>query len=238
MSLSHPFDIIDRCSQCHLRIAGSFCDLPETVLRDFDAIIQTNFYSPGIRIFAEGQLARGVFILCSGRVKFSLTSSNGKSLMRIAETGEILGLSATLANAPYEASAEMLEAGQVNFIRREYFMQFLEAHGAASLRAAQILSRNYQTMYQEIKSLVLADSVAEKFARLLLGWCARDGKDTENGIHLKISLTHTEIAQMIGSSRETVTRLFGELKNKQVIQLKGSNLFICNKAALERFISS
>jgi CRP/FNR family transcriptional regulator len=126
----------------------------------------------------------------------------------------------------------------VNFVYREAFLKFLREHGDASLRVAELLSRNYHTVCDQIRALALSNSVAEKLARLLLGWCAREGRETERGIHVRITLTHGEIGQMIGASRETMTRLLGTLRNKRVIELRGSSLFICNKAALESFTNS
>jgi CRP/FNR family transcriptional regulator len=220
-----------------LRNGCFFCDLSEGPLRDFDALSLSSFCPRGARLFAEGQPSKGVFILCSGRAKLLIGSSNGKSLMRIAEQGEILGLSATLSGHPYEGSAEMLDAGQVNFIRRDHFLSLLNDRAEASLRVAQHLSNDYLALHEQMRALALSDSVAEKLAWLLLRWCDQNGKQTEYGLLLKLSLTHGEIAQMIDASRETVTRLLGELRNKGVIQLKGSNLFIKDKTALEEIVN-
>jgi len=92
-------------------------------------------------------------------------------------------------------------------------------------------------VHEQMRALVLSDSAAEKLARLLLSWLRKLGSQTEQNIRLKLSLTHGEIAQMIGVSRETVTRLLGELRDKGIIQLKGSNLLIKNKAALEEMVN-
>jgi CRP/FNR family transcriptional regulator, cyclic AMP receptor protein len=207
-------------------------------LRDFDAISLTGFYPRGAKLFVEGQSPKGVFILCGGRAKLSIGSSNGRSLMRVAEQGEILGLSATLSGPPYEGSAEMLESGQVNFIRRDHFLNFLNNRAEASLLVARHLSQGYMAVHEQMRALFLSDSAAEKLARLLLSWLEKTGRQTGQNIHLKLSLTHGEIAQMIGVSRETVTRLLGELRDKGIIQLKGSNLLIKNRAALEGMVNS
>lgn len=184
-------------------------------------------------MYDEGDLPRGIYILCSASAKLSITSRTGRSLMRIAEPGEILSLGAVIAGRSHESSAEILNTGQVNFIERDSFLAFLKTHSIASLRTAELLSYGYYTVYDQFRSLVLSDSVEEKLARLLLGWCARDGRETDQGIHLKLTLTHGEIAQMIGVSRETVTRLLGDLKSREVIQINGATLLIRNKAALE-----
>jgi CRP/FNR family transcriptional regulator len=89
-----------------------------------------------------------------------------------------------------------------------------------------------------MRALALSESVAEKLARLLLSWCKKTGGQTGQAVHLKLSLTHGEIAHMIGVSRETVTRLLSEFRSKGLIQLRGSNLVINNKAALESMVCS
>lgn len=157
--------------------------------------------------------------------------------MRMTQPGEVLGLNAVVSGRPYEISAEMLNDGKVNFVPREAFLTFLREQGEASLRVAELLSRNYYIVCDQIRSLALSDSVTEKLAKLLLGWCETEGRETEQGIHLKISLTHGEIAQMIGTSRETVTRVLGSFRSKRVIGLNGSSLYIQNKAALERIVT-
>lgn len=217
---------------------GYFGMMPERTHESFKEISVISFFPQGTLLFIEGQDPKGVFVLCSGRAKLTISSGNGKSLMRVAEAGEILGLGATISGRPYEVSAEMMDGGQVNFIKREKFIEFLRNNVEASLKMAQLLSHDYYRVYDQVRTLVLSDSVQEKLATLLLGWCVKDGRETESGIHLKITLTHGEIAQMIGVSRETVTRLLGELKNRQVICLKGSSLIIKDRSALECMISS
>jgi CRP/FNR family cyclic AMP-dependent transcriptional regulator len=131
----------------------------------------------------------------------------------------------------------MLESGKVNFIRRDHFLNFLRNHAEASFGVAQHFSHVYAVVHEQMRSLVLSDSAAEKLARLLLSWLKKSGGWTEQDIHLKLSLTHGEIAQMIGVSRGTVTRLLGELRDKRIIQLKGSNLLIKSKSPLEEMVN-
>jgi len=79
----------------------------------------------------------------------------------------------------------------------------------------------------------LSHSAGEKLAKLLLEWSSKNGEAAKQEPRLKLALTHEEIAQMIGTSRETVTRLFADLKKRQIVQAKGSTLIIRNKAALK-----
>jgi CRP/FNR family cyclic AMP-dependent transcriptional regulator len=175
-------------------------------------------------------------VLCAGRAKLSTSSKEGKTIItKLSEPGDVLGLNATVSNRPYEVTAEMVEPGQANFIARDSFLQFLREHGEVAVRVAEQLSRNYYTAYEEIRTLGLASSPAEKFAKLLLSWSS-DSKGASNGSQVRLTLTHEEIAEMIGTTRETVSRLFSEFKKKQLVQLKGAILVIRNRPALEQMV--
>ncbi|MGE0885349.1 MAG: Crp/Fnr family transcriptional regulator [Blastocatellales bacterium] len=227
----------ERCSDCDSRERHSFCALPKETLSVFDYVSFNSFFPQGTKLFGEGQVPRGVFIICSGRAKLSIGSNKGKALMRVAEAGDVLGLGATLTGQPYEASAEMIHGGQVNFIRRDSFLNLMKESTEAGICVAEHLSREYFNVHEQVKTLALSDSVAEKLAKLLLNWSGKSGIQTGQGTHLKFSLTHGEVGQMIGASRETVTRLLGEWRMRGIIQIKGSNLFIANKQALEEIVN-
>lgn len=201
-------------------------------------ITSPSSYPKGATLFVEGQTARGVFILCSGRVKLSTTSADGKTLIvRIADQGEVLGLPATVTGKPYELTGEVIEPTQANFIARQDFLSFLRGHGEVGLRVAQQLGETYHSAIAEMRTIGLSHSVGEKLARFLLDLSA--GHENGKGeIRVTLTLTHEEIAQMIGASRETVTRLFGEFKKKQLLQVRGSTLIIRDKAALESVLTS
>ncbi|MBV8053538.1 MAG: Crp/Fnr family transcriptional regulator [Acidobacteriaceae bacterium] len=238
MSSPYGLQLTENCLICKLRHTGFFCELPKGPLEDLEKIKYASAYPQGALLFLEGQAARGAYIICSGRVKLSTTSRDGKTLiLRIAQAGEVLGLHATVSGKPYELTAETLQPCQLDFIKRDDFLRFLQNHADACLNAAQHLSQNCQDAYEMIRSLGLSHSVSEKVARLLLEWAA-DGENTKEGIRIKVSLTHEEMAQLVGTSRETVTRVLGEFREKHLAQLRGSTLMIQNKAGLERLIGA
>lgn len=238
MSSPYGLQVTENCLICKLRNTGFFCDLPKNSLQDLEKVKYASAYPQGAILFVEGQAPRGVYIICSGRVKLSTTSRDGKTLiLRIAQGGEVLGLHASVSGKPYELTAETLQPCQLDFIKRDDFLRFLQNHSDACLNAAQHLSQNCQSAYEMIRSLGLSHSVSEKLARLLLEW-ASDGDETKDGIRIKVSLTHEEIAQLIGTSRETVTRVLGEFREKDLAQLRGSTLLIRNRAGLERLIAT
>src|SRR6201998_1062130 len=197
MSTPYGIQITENCLICKLRHSGFFCDLPKGSLEALENTKYASAYPQGAVLFVEGQGPRGVYIVCSGRVKLSTTSRDGKTLiLRIADAGEVLGLHATVSGKAYELTAETLQPCQLDFIRPDDFLKFLQNHGDACLQAAQHLSQSCQSAYEMIRSLGLSHSVSEKLARLLLEW-ANDGDNTKEGIRIKVSLTHDGIAQLI-----------------------------------------
>jgi|SRR5579871_183712 CRP/FNR family transcriptional regulator len=238
MSTPYGIQITENCMLCKLRQDGYFCDLPKASLEELEKVKYASAYPQGAVLFVEGQAPRGVYMICSGRVKLSTTSRDGKTLiLRIAQPGEVLGLHATVSGKPYELTGETLQPCQLDFIRRDDFLRFLQHHVDACLNAAQHLSQNCQSAYEMIRSLGLSHSVSEKMARLLLEWSS-DGESTKEGIRIKVSLTHEEMAQLIGTSRETVTRVLSEFRQKKLAQLRGSTLLIMDKPGLERMIQA
>jgi CRP/FNR family transcriptional regulator, cyclic AMP receptor protein len=234
MKTPYGLEIVESCLTCRLRKDQWFCGLSPDVLRLLSAASHLSTYPGGAVLFVEGQVPRGAFVLCSGKAKLSTTSREGKVLiLKIAEAGEVLGLSAVISGEPFELTAETAGPCQINFVEREALIRLMEKNGELGLHASQALSKEFQSAYRDIHDLVLARSSAGKLARLLLSWTPIREKIEPPEIRIRATLTHEEMAQMIGSSRETVTRLLSDLKRKEFIRQDGSTLVIRNRTALE-----
>lgn len=239
MLTPYGMDIIENCLSCKMRVERIFCNLPADSLRSFEHIKFATTYPKGAVLFVEGQSPRGIFVLCKGRVKLSLCSTDGKTVIfKLAEPGEVLGLSASVTGKPYEVTAETVDPCQVNFVKRDDFLRFLRENSEACLRVAEQLSEKYNSACREIRTLALSHTAAEKLAKLLLGWCASNGQAAKAEPCVRMALTHEQIAQMIGTSRETVTRLFVDFKKRKILLSKGSSLVIRNKAALKALVTT
>jgi CRP/FNR family transcriptional regulator, cyclic AMP receptor protein len=238
MRAPYGLNIIDTCATCPVREEHLFCNLSLPALQKLNEIKSTAVYPKSAMLFIEGQLPRGAFVLCTGKAKLFTSSREGKTvILKVAEAGDVLGLNATISNRPYELTAEMVEPGQANFIARDALLQFLRENGEIAVRVAEQLSRNYYSAIEEVRMLGLASSPSEKLAKLLLSWSAKAAKSADPS-RIKMTLTHEEIAEIIGTTRETVSRLFSEFKKKQLLQLKGATLIIRNKPALEKMMHS
>jgi CRP/FNR family transcriptional regulator len=210
------------------------CDSPISEVRGMDAVKVSKYYPRGSVLFAEGQRPRGVYVLCEGRVKVSIVSAEGKTfVLRIAEAGDVLGVNSVLTSRPSAATVETFERCHIDFISREDFLKVLDRDKRAYLGVAQALSNKLSGVMEHARLLLLSQSAAEKLARLLVRWCDQRGKRTAQGIRIDSSFTHEEIAQMICASRETVTRVLGELKRKHIVNLVDNAIFVVNRKALE-----
>jgi CRP/FNR family transcriptional regulator len=233
MNTPYGLQMVENCASCALRKEGWYCALSADLLKSFSALSHLTTYPGNALLFVSGQIPRGAFVLCSGRVKLSTTSKEGKVLvLKVAEPGDIMGLSAAISGESYEITAETVGPCLVNFVERDGLLRLMERSGELGLRSALAVSREFQSAYRDLHELVLSRSSSGKLARLLLSWIGRDSAGTRD-LRIHAPVTHEEMAQRIGASRETVTRLLSELRRKDLIKLEGTTLIIKNRTALE-----
>ncbi|MDE3105959.1 MAG: Crp/Fnr family transcriptional regulator [Acidobacteriota bacterium] len=203
-----------------------FCNLSPEALADFDKIGTQQRVTKGTVLFREADPGLSAVVICSGQVKLSCTSKEGKTLiLKIAMPGDVLGLSAVITGATYEVTAEALLPTQVKFVERADLVKFLEQHGEASMHAAKTLSEEYKSVFFDARRLALSPSVAGRLATVLLDW-GRTAACGKPEMRFTMALTHEELANMAGTSRETVTRLLGKFQKDKLIQVRGASILI------------
>jgi CRP/FNR family cyclic AMP-dependent transcriptional regulator len=234
--MTSGLNCVESCLTCHLRSRSFFCDLSPKSLEDFNNIKHAAVFPEHAVVLVEGQSPCGVFVLCQGRAKLSTTSREGKTLIvRIAEPGEILGLHAVVTGGKYELTVETMQPCQLNFVGRDDMLRFLRDHADASLHATQHLARDCSDAYGVARTIGLSHSVSERFARFLLETAA-EGKVSNGTVSVRLAMTHLEISQLVGTSRETITRLLSEFRRNDMAELKGSTLIIHNQPALRSMV--
>jgi len=223
------------CLHCEHRSLRMFCNLDDAALRDYAGIGVETSFARGTTLFDEGSPGAGVFVLCTGQVKLFCTSKEGKTLiLKIAMPGDVLGLGAVLSGANYEVTAETLQPTQIKSIRREEFLAFIQKHGEGSLHAAKALSDDYRSAFFDARRLALSGSAAGRLAGVLLEWGKTAASCGKFEMRFTMALTHEELANMVGSSRETVTRMLTRFKKEELIQMRGASILILAPELLER----
>jgi CRP/FNR family cyclic AMP-dependent transcriptional regulator len=219
----YGLEIIQNCLACPVHEDSLFCGLGPEPLQALNSIRRPAAYPKGALLFVEGQPCRGLFVLCSGKAKLTTSSARGRSvIVRIAGAGEVLGLSAAISNRPYQVSAEILEPAEANFLAREDFVHFLQSYGEVSVRVAQHLSMELQRAYTQVSRIALAPGARAKLASFLLDWAERESQPNAKPAQFHLRLSHEEIGALIGSSRETVTRLLSDFRRRGWLKTKGT----------------
>lgn len=216
----------------------SFCNLPDHLAHLVIAVSTTATYRRKTRLFVEGQRPRGAFVLRTGRAKLTTCSKLGKTIItRLADRGDVLGLNALVSSRPYGATAEMMLSGQVDFIARDSLLRLMRENDDFALLVTEQLSASYYPVYDLLRSLGLAIHPVERLAKLLLSWTSVSNDDTSrNDYSFNLPLTHQEIADRIGATRETVSKLFSELRRKNLLRSEGRELTIMNRLELQRIV--
>jgi CRP-like cAMP-binding protein len=192
-------------------------------------------HARGKILFADGDHARGVFILRTGRASVSISSSEGKVVtLRLAQPGDVLGLDSVLRNVSYNTTVKTIESCRTDFISRKEIVALMESSQPAAQAISQILSREVAELTERARSLLLPQTAAAKLARLLLDWCEQSGTTNSPATQITKSFTHEEIARMICSSRETVTRLLATLNRRRIIRVTPDSIQITDRAALQK----
>jgi CRP/FNR family transcriptional regulator len=191
-------------------------------------------YQRGNILFREGETSNAIFVVCSGRVKISATSREGRTLiLRIADAGDVLGMSAAVSHEEYEVTAEAMEPCRVRLLQSKHLALMLQQFGDAGIGAAKALAKDYRASVEEVQMIAMPGSPAGRLARLILNWAA-DTKRKGSSSFVTMPLTHEELASMTATSRETVTRTLGRFRKEKLISTRGVALTVLQPAALEQ----
>lgn len=224
---------MSKCLNCPNAGKHPFCNLGQEsrAFLEFNSVSME--YPRGSVLFREGDRISAVFVMCSGKVKVSATSRDGRTMiLRIADAGDVLGMSAALTNGEYEVTAEALEPCRVRVLHLKHLTNMLQQFSDASMGAAKALAEDYRAAFDEARLMGLPASPAGRVARLILDW-ADDARKSSSAF-ITMSLTHDEVASMTATTRETVTRTLSRFRKDKIISTRGVALTILQPRALEQ----
>lgn len=235
MRPTFDFQIQEDCTSCVWRKQRLFCSVSGATLQRLQGITLLDIYPAGKVLYAEGQPVEGVYILCNGRAKITTASEHGNTIiLKIALAGEALGLEAALSNRLHRETAELLDSCQVKFISRDKLISYFLEDNQAALKAAAQINLNCDAAREQIRRIGFSISGTQKLAQLLMVW-AHQSNCGRIGISFTVPYTHEEIAQMIGSTRETVTRVLTKFKRNKTIEIQGSTFTVKDLRQLAGF---
>lgn len=222
----------ERCISCQATRSGLLSHFPFPALMEFLRAASKRTYAGGEVLFIEGEPATDIFVVCKGRVRVSVNGTGDDSLiLNVVEPGTVLGLTAIITGHPHNVTATTVWPSELEVISRDEFFDFMDQHHELWLPISRQLSEYCETACRRIRAIGLPGTAITKLAHLLLDWVTdSEGRVSETFV-LPVS-KQEEIGRIIGVSRETVNRLFRDLKRRRIVQMRGSVLHILDVHAL------
>lgn len=186
-------------------------------------------------LFSPGTPCQAIYFIEKGRVRVTRLSPEGKTvILALLGPGELIG-EAAWELGEHDSYAETLEESRIYQISREAFQNYIRENPEFGLRLIEILGVRLKQAQARIEDLVFRQ-VPSRVARLLLTLAESHGRVTPSGIRVEFPLTHQEIADMVGSSRVTVTQILNKFRSSQWIDIESKRVTIHNIDALEELV--
>lgn len=220
------------CEKCISRGKGIFCDLETLALSKISDTKVTNTYKKGHTIFFQGNPPVGLYCVNNGKIKVTKTGPDGQeTIIRIASGGDVLGHRSLFSNENYSATATVIEEATVCFIDKRFIYNAIHDEPTVALHLIQQLSKEVgqaETRNASMSQKSVRERVAELFLMLKKTYGINEGHRTK----LDIKLTREEVASMVGTANETVSRIVSEFKDEKLIEQDGKTIYILNEAKL------
>jgi len=210
----------------YLKRINLFSEMSDAEMKQLEGITRMEAVKRKEPIYLPGDPGDSVFLLKSGKVKISKISEDGREItLAILEPGEIFGELEALDDSPRDTVAEALDDTHICVIKREDFESLLKRKPDLSFKLTKLIGLRLKRIGTRIEDLVFKD-VHARLANLLLEFSQRYGVKEKEGIQIGIKITHQEMANLIGSTRETVSMALGEFKRQGLIDLEGRKILI------------
>ncbi|MBI5747297.1 MAG: Crp/Fnr family transcriptional regulator [Nitrospirae bacterium] len=210
----------------YLQRINLFKEIPADDMEELARVTRMELAKKKETIFLPGESSRQVYLLKTGRVKISRISEEGRELtLALLEPGEIFGELEILEGSARDTIAEAMEESQLCVIQKEQFLSLIRKRPELSFRLTKLIGLRLRRIESRVEDLVFRD-VPSRLAHLLIQLSEEYGKETPEGIILNIQITHQEMANLIGSIRETVSATLGEFKKEGLITFDGRKIII------------
>lgn len=213
-------------------------DLPPEDLELLKQEALEHTYKKGDTVFREGAVPTGIYYIRSGKVKkFKIDKEGREQIIYVANTGELIGYHAVLADDRYADSAATLEESLISFIPRQHFLQAVERSPILSKRLLKTLSHEF-TVFANSLALFAQRSVRERLALQLVVLREKYKKDFHEGMAVEIILSREDLASIVGTARENVVRILSDFKEEGILQTRGRKIIVLDVKKLVAIANS
>ena len=218
-----------------LRAVPLFGELPEPLLESLAELLVERSFKRGSAIFFEGDPGDALYMIRSGTVKISRVAEDGREkTLAFFGKGEVFGEMALVDGGPRSAIAQALDDTKLYALLRSDFLSLLAGNVELALGLIKVLSDRLRRTNAQLMDLVFRD-VRGRVAHTLLDLAKIHGVPMKGGRMISMKLTHQEIANLVGTARETVSRTFAELQDSGIIRVEGRNIVLLDATQLEGY---
>ncbi len=210
----------------YLKKVPYFNELEDKSLEEIHKISTINFFKKGSIIFMEGEKGEAIYFVKSGKVKISKTSSIGKEyIIKIMEKGDVFAESILFVGGEYPATAEAIEDSEVIMLKNKDIENLILKNTEIALSIIKLMAKRLKNVAVIIENLALRDSIG-RTASVLLTFAKERGINTKEGILLDLNLNRQDLANIVGTSRENVTRILSQMDKEGIIHLDRQKIII------------
>ena len=203
-------------------------------LEEFSRRVPDTHVEQGEIFYTPGDRSEALFMLKRGRVRIYKVAPDGwEFTLGVVEAGTMFGEMALTAQRLREAYAEAMEPSDICVLKSEDLERIVRGNPDVGLRMIRVLSERLRTCETRLEDIGLKD-VPARLASLVLQLAESEGVMTSEGPKIPTHYTLRQLATMIGSSRETVTRAFTRLQESGAVELRRRRIYVKDVAALER----
>lgn len=218
----------------HLRRCDLFSELSEESLAGIETRCRVRKFAARTPIYLPSEVADSVFLLTSGMAKIcNLTSEGKQSILAFVEPGELFGELAVFERDTREEYVEAVEACTVAMIPSDELQELVEQNHCVAISLTKMIGLRRHRIERRLKNLLFLSN-RERLIHLLLDLAEQFGTCSQEGIKLSVKLAHQEIANLMGSTRETVTILLGQLKEEGSIEVGRKRIVLLDASRLAK----
>lgn len=211
-----------------------FAVLTPDEIEQIEKIILTNKYEKGNILFFEGEAGEAVFFIKKGKIKIYKSDFDGREyILNIFGDGDMFAEAVLLEGGPYPATAEAVEDSIVGMIKNVDLENILMKNSRLMVKIVKVLSHRLRETQEKLKNMVFKDTY-DRTSCMLHSLSVEHGVKTSRGIEFKLLITRQELASLVGTSRETVTRVMSDLKKEGIIDINRQNITVLNERRLMR----
>lgn len=228
----------DRASTRFVPPSDFLSRIPEPDRADLQAIARSRSFGKNEFVFQAASPGSNVYILTKGRVKiYQLSPVGKKSILWFCFPGEMFGLAEVARNQPYEVFAQTCTDSEVLAVDQKKFKIFLAVHPETAVLMIDLLAYRLRVLGEMLLN-VSSDDVTIRVIKLITRLNALYGKKMDQEMYLDIHLTHEEMADMVSTSRQTVTTILGSLQRNGMLRIEDHTIHIRDLEGLENLISN